>query len=61
MQFAQDETEIWDFISDNIRDTLRHTCKQAWLRGSKISSDNPGLPIKIHDMTDHYHQRALHI
>ena len=33
-------------------------CKICWLRDNKILNDNPDLPIKRQDMTDHYHQQA---
>ena len=58
-QSVANEQEILDFISENIRGAVRDACKQAWLRGGKVSIEKENLPISRQDMTDHYHQRAL--
>jgi len=52
-----DEQLTLDFISTNIRDTVRQACQQDWIRQQDdIESD---LPTKRKDITDHYHKRAL--
>ena len=49
-----------DFISANIRDTVRTACQQSWIRQQSTNDIYQSeLPTKRKDITDHYHRRAL--
>ena len=58
--------EDQDFVKDHIlamiyemiRGHVRNSCQQSWLR-RRNNVENPDLPTRRQDMTDHYHRRAL--
>jgi len=54
---AIEEQATLNFISENIRDTVRKACQQDWIR--QQTEDTADLPVNRRDVTDHYHKRAL--
>eukprot|EP01083_Nonionella_stella_P171347 585111_1 len=55
----EEEQLTLDFISANIRDTVRVSCKQSWIRLQQQEERRENLPTRRRDITDHYHSRAL--
>ncbi len=62
-EFAEDHQDeqlrSLEFISGNIRETVRESCEKSWIREQHIQDMEPELPMKRKDITDHYHIRVL--
>ncbi|ETO22307.1 cation transporter [Reticulomyxa filosa] len=50
------DINVLEFISENIRQSVRDACLQSWMRENDTTSNNP---TSRQEMLDHYHRRAL--
>ncbi|ETO28880.1 cation transporter [Reticulomyxa filosa] len=50
------DINVLEFISENIRQSVRDACLQSWLRENESVGQRP---TSRQDMLDHYHRRAL--